>query len=201
MNDKKGVIVLIAGLAVLLIGASALYTQLSKNMEAPDQLVVQTTAPIETGQTNSPAEEGQTQPQTSKAPDFTVYDAQGNAVKLSSFFGKPIVLNFWASWCGPCQSEMPDFQEKFAELGEEIQFLMVNMTDGQRETQEIAAAFIDQKGYTFPVLYDKDTDAAITYNVYSLPTTIFIDAQGNPVAQATGAIDAATLQRGIDMIK
>ena len=191
MKDKKGIIVLIAGMAILLIGASVLYTQLRKNIAPPEQLVVQTTAPTEADQT---------QPQTAQAPDFTVYDIEGNPVQLSSFFGKPIVLNFWASWCGPCQSEMPDFQETFQEQGENIQFLMVNMTDGQRETVEIAAAFIAQKGYTFPVLYDTESSAALTYGVYSLPTNVFIDAQGNPVAQATGAIDAATLQKGIDMI-
>lgn len=110
------------------------------------------------------------------------------------------MLNFWASWCGPCQSEMPDFHEKYQELGDEIHFLMVKMTGG-RETLSSAKAFISEKGYTFPVFYDKDSDAASTYGVYSLPTTYFIDAEGCAIAQATGAIDEDTLQRGINMIK
>ena len=110
------------------------------------------------------------------------------------------MLNFWASWCGPCQSEMPDFYEKYLELGDEIHFLMVNMTGG-RETLSSAKALISEKGYTFPVFYDTDSDAATTYSVYLLPTTYFIDAEGYLVAQATGAISAYTLQRGIDMIK
>ncbi|MBR3796703.1 MAG: redoxin domain-containing protein [Clostridia bacterium] len=135
------------------------------------------------------------------APDFTVYDAEGNEVHLSDFFGKPIVLNFWASWCGPCKMEMPDFHEKYLELGEEIHFLMVNMTDGARETVEVASAFIEKNAFTFPVFYDTAVDAAMTYGVYSLPTTYFINAEGHPIAQATGAISADTLQRGIDMIK
>ena len=135
-----------------------------------------------------------------KAPDFTAYDLDGNEVHLYDYLGKPIVLNFWASWCGPCQMEMPEFQDKYLELGERVQFLMVNMTDGMRETLQIASDFIEENGYTFPVFYDTASDAANTYGVYSLPTTYFIDGEGYAVAQATGAIDAETLQRGIDMI-
>ena len=129
-----------------------------------------------------------------------MYDADGNEVKLYDFIGKPIVLNFWASWCGPCQMEMPDFHEKYLELGDEINFLLINMTTG-RETLESAKSFIAEKGYTFPVFYDTKSDAAIAYGAYSLPTTYFIASEGYAVAHATGAIDGETLRRGIDMIK
>jgi len=134
------------------------------------------------------------------APDFHVYDREGNAVHLSDFFGKPIVLNFWASWCGPCQSEMPDFNAKYAELEGEVHFVMVNMTDGVRETVESASAYIDANGYRFPVFYDTTGEAAMTYGAYSLPTSFFINAQGHLIAQAIGAIDAELLQTGLDMI-
>lgn len=189
MNNKKVLLILALVLVLLIAGASVLYKNLSQSM-APDQLATQepTAAPDETT------------PQLMQAPDFTVYDAEGNAVNLSDYFGKPIVVNFWASWCGPCKMEMPDFQEKYLELGEDVTFLMVNMTDGDRETVEIAAAFIAEAGYTFPVLFDTAASAAMTYGVYSLPSTYFIDAEGNAVARATGAIDSATLQQGIDLI-
>jgi peroxiredoxin len=96
--------------------------------------------------------------------------------------------------------EMPDFQEKYLALGTEINFLMINMTDGTRETVESASSFIAKQGYTFPVFYDTSSEAAYVYGAYSLPTTYFINAQGHAIAQAVGAIDADTLQQGIDMI-
>jgi len=195
MQNKKTILILLAAFVVLMVGAYLLYGQLGKDQE-PEQLqTVQPNKP-DTDQSGT----GQTADTENLAPDFKVYDAQGKAVRLSDYFGKPIVLNFWASWCGPCQMEMPDFQDAFLELDGQVQFLMVNMTDGGRETVDKASAFIAQQGYTFPVFFDTGYEAATTYGVYSLPTTYFIDAQGNLIAQASGAIDAATLQKGIGMI-
>jgi len=187
-------------LVVLIAGASVLYARLGDGAK-PDQLQPQGGTATTTANGTTAATGGTTAPQTptTPAPDFTAYTAAGEAVKLSEYKGKPIVLNFWASWCGPCQSEMPDFDAKHKALGDKVQFLMVNMTGG-RETLATAKKFIADKGYTFPVLYDTEADAATVYGVYSLPTTYFVDANGNLVAQATGAIDAETLQRGIDMI-
>lgn len=182
-----------------------LYNRLAQDA-APDQLSVQGGAEAQTApQSEKPQQntggsgDESTEPEKILAPDFTVYDSEGNEVHLSDFTGKPIVLNFWASWCGPCKMEMPDFDDAYAELGEDVHFLMVNMTSG-RETLESATSFIEEQGYSFPVYYDTDADAAMTYGVYSLPTTLFIDAEGYGIAQATGAINAETLQRGIDMI-
>ena len=134
------------------------------------------------------------------APDFTVYDREGNTVRLSDFLGKPVVLNFWASWCGPCKMEMPDFEEIYKEYGEDIHFVMVNLTDGNRETMDTATTFLDNSGYTFPVYYDKDSDAAVTYQVYGIPVTYFINAEGHLIAQGTSALNAETIKRGIEMI-
>lgn len=227
-NRNKTKLLLIILLFVLLMGgAYLLYNKFGKEM-APEQLSVQESQSQEEEPDKAAAEdsaekdaeedadasdntaasddsdknekENAKKSEDSLAPDFAVYDIDGNEVHLTDYIGKPIVLNFWASWCGPCQMEMPDFQEKYLELGEEIHFLMVNMTDGSRETVESASEFIEEQGYTFPVFYDKDSDAVMTYGAYSLPTTYFIDAEGYAIAQARGAIDGETLQKGIDMI-
>ena len=190
MKNKKTLFILALVFVLLIGGASILYRQLGQSL-TPKQF---------TAQESSQTQEQGTDDSKTQAPDFTVYDAEGNEVRLSDFFGKPIVLNFWASWCGPCQMEMPEFHEKYLELGDSMHFLMVNTTDGLRETVDTASAFIAENAYTFPVLYDTKSDAASAYSAYSLPTTFFIDAEGYAIAQAVGAIDMATLQRGIDLI-
>ena len=206
MNNKKLLLIIVVVFILIMVGASILYRTLGKNVET-QQLMVNETIHESINESVEESIEETYEQQTEetkilvKAPDFVVYDIDGNEVHLSDFFGKPIVVNFWASWCGPCKSEMPDFHEKYLEIGEEIQFLFINMTDGSRETVETASSFIEEQGYTFPVFYDTSLNAAYTYGAYSLPTTFFIDAEGNGIAQATGAIDGATLQKGIDMIK
>ena len=197
MKNKKTVLIILLVFALILGGASVLYNRLGRDM-APEQLAEQ--AQASKPASDDSAGSGESEPEKVLAPDFTVYDLEGNEVHLSDFIGKPVILNFWASWCGPCKMEMPDFHEKHLELGNEIHFLMINMTDGSRETVDSASKFIAEQEYTFPVFYATESDASAAYGVYSLPTTFFIDAEGYAIAQATGAINMKILDKGIEMI-
>jgi len=131
------------------------------------------------------------------APDFTMYDIDGNAHKLSDFRGKPVILNFWASWCGPCKAEMPDFEEAYKTYGEEIQFLVVNLTDNSSETVETASGYIASQGYTFPVYYDVAMEGALAYSIYAIPVTYFIDEEGAVRASNEGMISADVLESNL----
>ena len=134
-----------------------------------------------------------------RAPDFTVLDANGNKVQLSDFRGKPVVLNFWATWCYYCKTEMPDFNQAYHKYPD-IQFLMVNATDGVYETVTSAKNYVAQEGFDFDVFFDTTEEAVNDYNVTGFPTTYFIDANGRLVARAVGMIDLETLEVGIGMI-
>ena len=198
MKNKVISIVLIAGLIVILGGAFVLYNYLGKQVEVNGLQVKE--EPKEEIVEERVEEEKEDKSNYTKAYDFTVYDENNNAYKLSDFEGKPVVLNFWASWCGPCKSEMPDFEIAYQEYGEKIQFLMINMTDGYQETVSSANDFIKDKGYTFPVFYDSNLEAAKAYSVYSIPATYFIDAEGYIIAWGSGALSAENLQEGINYI-
>ncbi len=145
-------------------------------------------------------EEQPADPDIIPAIDITIADFEGLTYNLSDFYGKPIVLNFWASWCPPCREEMPHFENVYLEMGDDVQFIMLNSTDGQ-ETMEDGQAFIDENGYTFPVYFDYDGEvtgnASYDYYIMYLPTTFFIDAEGNVVAVAEQGLSEEELRQGI----
>ena len=187
-------LIIVLAVAVVIVGAMRLLDP--AHTETPEEPAV----PAETTSATAPNGAQGSSTSDHAAPDFTVYDIDGNPVKLSDFLGKPVILNFWASWCGPCKAEMPDFEEAYLEYGDTIQFLTVNLTDGRNETVESASEYITQQGYTFPVYYDTALDAAYAYEVNSIPRTYFIDAQGELVYAVTQMITAEQLQAGIDLL-
>lgn len=215
---KTKYIILAVVIVVLFVGAIAVYRQLSKKYTPPMDLPPPTTAgkmPDATtpsdGITVEPRPSSQTNPSTegttsgkkpdvtedikkNTAPDFTVLDKDGNTVRLSEKFGKPIVINFWATWCPPCKQELPDFDKLCKEYGDRVVFMMVNLTAGYRDTVDGTKRFVSGKGYTFPVYFDTKDNAASAYNVSSIPQTTFIDAKGNIYTTRIGAMNEATLR-------
>ncbi|MBE5953154.1 MAG: TlpA family protein disulfide reductase [Lachnospiraceae bacterium] len=203
MNKYLKFILLAVIIVAGFVGIKLVYDNLSKDYKPENGLVVEDTS-TETTETNATtdteAAKEEDADEVAKAIDFTVQDRDGNSVDLYSKIGKPIVINFWASWCSPCKAELPDFQLAYEEYGQEVEFMMVNLTDGRSETVEGASGFINAQGYTFPVYFDVNQEGAMAYYVASIPTTYFIDADGNIVAYAQGMLDYDTLKQGIDMI-
>ena len=196
---NKGLIIGVVAFVLLIGGASLLYSKLSQD-NTPDELYTYNEKEGELGNTDE--SEGEAEPDMSEymAPDITVYDADGNAVKLSDLRGKPVVLNFWASWCPPCKREMPAFNDKYLEYKDKIAFMMVNLTDGYQETVSSAKKFLDSTDYEFPVYFDTDLNGAYTYGISSVPQTFFIDADGILITGVTGSLSETVLQKGIDYI-
>lgn len=216
MNSKTKIILGITAFVVLLGGATLAYNSLSSKISPQNSIdIAQSKGEIKdkdrvsSGSGNSGSSDSaggnsdstkSVEEEALKAPDFTALDSEGNEVKLSELVGKPMVLNFWASWCPPCKAEMPEFNKVYEEMGEDVTFLMVDMVDGQRETMEKGKKHIEKNGFTFPVYYDTKQEAAYIYGVSSIPTTYFIDKEGNVVTGVQGAIDEKTLRKGIAMI-
>jgi len=131
--------------------------------------------------------------ESSILPDFTVYTEDGKKVSLYDKLDRPVVINFWATWCPPCKAEMPDFDELYKEYGDRVDFMMVNLTDGNRDTVAAVKDFIAEKGYSFPVYCDSDMTASYFYGVQSIPTTVFFDADGNIITTNVGMMSREAL--------
>ena len=110
----------------------------------------------------------------SPAPDFELASLSGEQVALEDFRGQYVLLNFWATWCGPCCLEMPAFQDRFKEYGGDLQIVAVNFD----EAQHLVKNFVDELGLTFEVLLDPGAEIQRLYQVRGYPTSYFIDPAG-----------------------
>ena len=135
-----------------------------------------------------------------KVSDFTIYNANNNIISLSHFIGKPIIMRFWATWSNECKKELENFQRIYKELGNDIHFVMINMTDSSDETVAFVKSYVEDQGFTFPVYFDIEMNATITYNINKLPTTYFIDKEGYLIEKIVGEIDNTTLETKINML-
>lgn len=122
------------------------------------------------------------------APDFTADLADGSTFTLSDQEGKIVLLNFWATWCGPCVREMPAFEKLHGEYGEDVVILAVNCL----EDTETVDAFITENEYTFPIAYDTEGTVNMRYPTQGIPYTLIIDGDGIIQKIYVGAADAET---------
>lgn len=196
---RKILLVCIVCVLFLLAGCGEDKTQAPTTVTTV-QTEVTTEAPTTQASTTEPTWET-TSTGLRLAPTFKVYSKDGASLTMEHFRGKPVVLNFWASSCPPCRSEMKAFQMAYDHYGSDYQFVMVNLTDGNWDTVESAYDFIDRNDYTFPVYYDTDQSATAAYGINAIPATFFIDAEGGAVAWYSGALDYDTLVSGLEMIK
>ncbi len=205
MKYSTKTIIALAAFVILMITAGIIYNSLSERYEVKNPLntpVQEAPRKVDqedgsnTGPDSAPAEEPKVE-----APDFTALDGDGNEVRLHDYKGTPVVLNFWASWCGQCQSEIPIFDKVSQEYPEdELVFLMVDLVDGFRETMEKGKKYVEDKGFTFKVLYDTKQEAAYSYGVRYIPSTLFIDKDGYVLAGFEGPMGEEVLRLGIDLI-
>jgi len=134
-----------------------------------------------------------------RAPQFTMLDINYNTVQLSDFYGKPIVLNFWASWCTACMRSSPIFNtlhQERQEMISDFHLLMVNILCGSRETRETLDYYLFSNNYTFPVFLDTQSGFR-NFGVTGIPTTIFICAHGYIVPVYERMLDIESINNGI----
>lgn len=130
------------------------------------------------------------------APDFTLATPQGETVTLTNYVnrfgesGQPVILNYWASWCGPCRIETPELQSASLKFNNQVAILGIN----QGESAEIVSEFALSYGLTYPLLVDEDNTVNRDYGINSLPTTIFIDRQGVVREVFIGILNQAVLE-------
>lgn len=138
-----------------------------------------------------------------KVPDFTLKDIQNKTVSLKDFKGQKVILNFWATWCPPCRSEMPEFNDMNAELmksGDAV-LLAVNLTDGLRETKSKVIRYLTSNKFDLRVLLDIENTASGIFSIRGIPTTVVIGRDGILRSQIIGATTKDNVMKIVRSIK
>lgn len=142
--------------------------------------------------------------QTVRAYEFELSDQFGNVHRLDDYKGKVIFLNFWATWCGPCRNEMPEIQklyEEYAAQGEDAEVAVIGVAGpgmGGEGSKEEITAFMEENGYTYPVLMDETGEMFSYYGISAFPTTFMIDREGNVYGYVSGQLTEDIMRSIID---
>lgn len=165
----------------------------STEPDTADSAAAQTVTPEDEPVEETPAAaETESAAEIVAAPDFTLQDQFGNSHTFSDYQGKTVFLNFWATWCPPCKAEMPDIQALYEEYGKNSEDLVIlgvaTPGVGREGSAEDIAAFLEENGYTYPVVMDTDSSLSYWYGIRSYPTTFMIDTDGNVYGYVTGQL-------------
>lgn len=128
-----------------------------------------------------------------KAPNFTLKNMNGNKVTLRDLEGEKVFINFWASWCPPCQTEMPDIQKLYKNHGNDIKIIAINL----EEKKEAVKKYLENENLTFPVLLDKNKKVASKYLVRAIPTSYFINENGIITAKHLGILNYKDMKKNL----
>lgn len=131
------------------------------------------------------------------APDFTIKSIDGNNLNLADYYGKPVIVNFWATWCAPCRYEMPYFEKRYLELRDRLNVIAIN----SGESEQTVSDFIDELDLSFDVGIDVSGETQISYFAVGLPRTFFIDKDGIILAQHIGAMSEKQLDGYIKLLE
>lgn len=161
---------------------------------------------LSTVQSGTAQETEESEQQLTPAPlaDLELTDQFGNTHTLSDYKGKVIFLNFWATWCGPCRNEMPDIQklyEEYSAQGEDAEVVILGIAGpgiGQEGSAEEVADFMEENGYTYPVLMDASGEMFTRYGISAFPTTFMIDKDGNVYGYVPGQMTEDIMRSIID---
>lgn len=134
-----------------------------------------------------------------QAPDFTLTDMDGKTVKLSDFRGKPVLINFWASWCPPCRAEMPDLVKKSEQYKDQVVFLGVNLTTTEQDPDG-PKKFLKEFNVKYQNVLDKDGKVGSEYQALGIPTTVTVDKNGLVVDRNQGMMNESTMERVIQRL-
>jgi len=134
------------------------------------------------------------------AYDFELKTMDGQTMKLSDLRGKKVLLNFWASWCGPCEVEMPHMQKVYEELnGEDIEIIAVNLTHSERN-EKVIKDFIKKHQLTFPIPLDENGEVSYLYEAITIPTSYFVDSDGVVRLKKVGPMDEEFLREQFEKL-
>lgn len=196
-----GVLMLLMGVLMFTGKMNSVTGYLSQMSSPGQQDAPEGTQKTEAGDTGDDGdvtgEEGATEAEEAEqlppAIDFTLTDQYGNSHTLSDYKGKTVFLNFWATWCPPCRAEMPDIQkiyDSYKENGDDSLVILgvASPGQGQEGSLEEVAGFLEENGYTYPVLMDTTGQQFAAYGVYALPTTFMIDRDGNVFGYVSGQL-------------